>query len=363
MEASTSGLTTEQTRLWLALLKCPRFGWVSFQKLQQQVSDPTAVFNLSARDIDALPLFPKQKTYLKQPDWDYAERYANWLEQQQIQLIPYEHPLYPELLLPSARPPIALFVQGQLESLLQSQLAVVGTRSPTPYGQQVTESLIAELSGQSLTITSGMAIGIDGVAHKAALSAGLATVAVMATGFAHLYPKRHRALAEQICQQGALVTEFLPDVPPVQHNFPRRNRIIAGMAFGTLVVEAAVKSGSLITAQYALEEGRDVFAVPGNIFNPVSAGGHQLIQQGAKLVANAADIMEEQDLFKIPRLNIARNDLAENKLLASVDHDTTPVDVIVQRSNLPLDQVLMELLELEVQGNIVAVPGGYMRVT
>ena len=210
-------------------------------------------------------------------------------------------------------------------------------------------------------ITSGLAIGIDGLAHKAALKNGCPTIAVLGSGFQHIYPKRHLRLADEIAESGLLVTEFSPEVPPIQHNFPRRNRIIAGLTNGTVVVEAAIKSGSLITAQFALEEGRDVFAVPGNIFNPLSAGTHHLIQQGAKLITNAADIVE--DYLILPATQpVTKNHLAGSQLLASVDHDTTPVDVIVQRSNLPVDQVLTELLDLEVQGAVAAVPGGYVKV-
>lgn len=170
-----------------------------------------------------------------------------------------------------------------------------------------------------------------------------------------------RSLANRIEQQGALVTEFLPDTPPIHYNFPKRNRVISGLSNGTLVVEAAEKSGSLVTAKFALEQGREVFTVPGNINNPLSKGPHLLLRQGAKLVENLDDIIEDFVFVTANAKIEQKKNLADSKLLASVDHDTTPVDVIVQRSNLPVDQVLTELLDLEVRGLVAAVPGGYIR--
>lgn len=361
IESDAPLLSFDEIVKWLALLKCPRLGYVSFSKITEHLAEPLDVFSLNGKELSRFGLFEPQVNYLQNPNWQYAQQMADWLLSNQIQLLPLIHTDFPELLKQTARPPLALFVKGNYNLLSSIQVAFVGTRKPTPYGEQATQALIEQLP-QSVTITSGLAIGIDGVAHKSALAFGKNTIAVMGTGFQLIYPKRHQFLAEQIAQQGCLVSEFLPDVPAVQHNFPRRNRIIAGLSQGTLVVEAAIKSGSLITAQYALEEGREVFAIPGNIFSDVSQGGHQLIQQGAKLVTTAADIVEEWQGFSPITATEEKKHLAGQKLLASVDHDTTPVDVIVQRSNLPVEQVLMELLELEVQGAVIAVPGGYIKV-
>jgi len=346
---------------WLALIKCPRFGFVPLLKLQQTLPDPTQIFSLKKSEWHYFGLQAEQIKNLANTDWTYIDALSEYLFENDISFIPYAHSYYPELLLNSARPPIGLFVKGNLELLHSAQIAFVGSRSPSHYGKQVTQQLIQELATCKVTITSGLAIGIDGAAHQSALKHQCPTIAVMGSGFKHIYPKRHQQLACEIAQDGLLISEFLPDVPPVQNNFPRRNRIIAGLCNGVVVVEAAVKSGSLITAQYALEEGRDVFAVPGNIFNPISAGCHHLIQQGAKLITSAADIVEDYLILPVKQ-QVTKNHLAGSQLLASVDHDTTPVDVIVQRSNLPVDQVLMELLDLEVQGAITAVPGGYVKV-
>mgnify|MGYP000400660977 CR=1 FL=1 len=354
-------ISDEKLKLWLALLKCPQFGVVSFLRLKALLPEPTDVFALPATELIHYGLTEPQIAYFRRPDWQYIERLMAWMHSHRVLLVPYGSPHYPELLASTARPPVALFVKGQLNLLQRPQIAFVGSRNPSHYGKQVTQYLIQQLASTQVCITSGLAIGIDGLAHKAALQSDCPTIAVLGSGFQHLYPKRHVRLADEIAENGLLITEFLPDVPPIQHNFPRRNRIIAGLTNGTVVVEAAIKSGSLITAQFSLEEGRDVFAVPGNIFNPLSAGTHHLIQQGAKLISSAADIVEDYLSMPVSQ-SVTKNHLAGSKLLASVDHDTTPVDVIVQRSNLPVDQVLTELLDLEVQGAVAAVPGGYIKV-
>jgi len=258
-------------------------------------------------------------------------------------------------------PPLGLFVKGDVSVLDQVQVGLVGTRSPSHYGQTMTEYFASELANAGVTVTSGMAIGIDGIAHKSCLQSGGQTIAVLGSGFRYIYPKRHYQLCEQIAQQGAVISEFMSYIPPAQYNFPKRNRIIAGLSNGTLVVEAAIKSGSLITAKFALEEGRDVFAVPGNALNPLSEGSHYLLQQGAKLVTKIDDIVEEYFDIQHSVTTKQKNNLAESKLLDSVDYDTTAVDVIVQRSKLPVEQVLTELLDLEVQGLVATVMGGYVR--
>ena len=355
-----SGLTIDETRAWLALLKCPRFGVVSFQKLNQSLQNPLQVFSLSVDELHEIGLSNPQIKYFLAPDWQQVDTQLAIMESERIYLIPYTNDYYPQLLQQTARPAIAFFVQGDINLLNQSQIAFVGSRNPSTYGLQVTKYLIEGLVSSQTVITSGMAIGIDGAAHQAALESGIPTIAVMGAGHQHIYPKRHQYLASQIKEQGLLLTEFFPDVPPVQHNFPRRNRIIAGMATGVVMVEASIKSGSLITTQYAVDEGREVFTVPGNIFNPLSQGAHHLIQQGAKLVTCAADIVEE---YGLQNLQVdTKNHLAESRLLASVDYDITSVDRIAQRTGIPIQQVLTELLDLEIQGRVIAAPGGYIKV-
>lgn len=363
MEGDYYGLAYRNILRWMALIQCPRFGIKQLNFLLGVLPCVLQIFHLTREERSLYKFSPVQLDFLDNVNWHSLEIQLDWCIENQIAIIPYVHPNYPDLLKQTNRPPIVLFARGMLEVLDQVQIGFVGSRTPSPYGVRAAEEIVMQLSQTNFAITSGMAIGIDGVVHKAALANGSNTIAVMGAGFRHVYPKRHMSLAMDICNQGVLISEFLPDVPPVQTNFPRRNRIIAGLSNGVVVVEAAVKSGSLITAKYALEEGRDVFAIPGNIFNPLSQGCHHLLQQGAKLVCNADDIVDEYTAITITSQIEQKKNLAEPELLASVDHDTTPVDVIIQRSNLPVEQVLMELLELEVQGLVAAVPGGFIRNT
>lgn len=348
---------------WLTLLQCPKLGIATLTKLRALLPSLLHLYNDSSASFLSAP----QRQFLKNYETT-AARQLSYIKHHHIQVIPIESALYPTQLKNTSRPPIVLFCKGNVGLLQQPQIAFVGSRTPTAYGHQVTKHLVQDLihqtHGSNYVITSGLALGIDAIAHQSAVEANhSSTIAVMGSGHQYIYPKRHERLAAQIIEsEGVLLTEFLPDEKPQQFNFPRRNRIIAGLSRGTVVVEAAVKSGSLITASYALEEGRDVFAVPGNLFNKVSAGCHELIKQGAKIVTSAADIIEEYEfVIKNPPLNVKKG-LAGSDLLASVDHDTTPIDVISQRANLPMDKVLVELLDLEIQGLISAVPGGYCRV-
>ncbi|GHB71749.1 DNA processing protein DprA [Psychrosphaera saromensis] len=360
---SSKLLSKSELQLWLVLFMCPKLGIVALKRLELLLPNLLGIFKLPDSELPVFKLTPMQISKLRNPDWHYIDRLMEWLDKHNVSVIPFNHEFYPTLLLNTSRPPVLLFTQGNIELLNQVQMAFVGSRNPTAYGCQVTKNLVAELVRLNLVITSGLAIGIDGIAHKAALSANGSTIAVLGSGLNNVYPKRHLSLAEQIVEQnGLLISEFLPDVPPIQFNFPKRNRIIAGLSNGTVVVEAAIKSGSLITAQSAVEEGRDVFAVPGSIYNALSEGCHHLIKQGAKLITCVDDITEEYSGLPQPVHYSMKKGLAGDKLLASVGHDTTPVDVIVQQSNMPLEQVLERLLSLEVEGLIMSVPGGYLKV-
>jgi DNA processing protein len=356
-------LSKSELRLWLALFLCPTLGIVALRKLESLLPNILNIFQLPVTELPNYRLTPNQVINISNPDWQFIDKLIQWFELNKVTVLPFTHSLYPRLLLNTARPPVLLFVKGNLNLLNQPQIAFVGSRNPTAYGSQVTKNFVQDLVNVNAVITSGLAIGIDGIAHKAALSNSGNTIAVLGSGLNNIYPKRHMSLAQQIVEQnGLLVSEFLPDVPPVQFNFPKRNRIIAGLSNGTVVVEAAIKSGSLITAQIAVEEGRDVFSVPGSIFNPLSDGCHHLIKQGAKIITCSGDIIEEYVELSQPMRFSDKKDLAEDKLLASVGYDTTSIDVIVQQSNLPIDQVLTRLLNLEVEGAVIAVPGGYLKV-
>ena len=301
------------------------------------------------------------------------ERSLKWLEMPGNHLLTANHPFYPPLLRTIPDYPGALCVKGNLATLNTVQLAVVGSRAPSWYGERWGKILCEQLSQSGFTITSGLACGIDGVAHHAALSAKGRSVAVLGNGLFSVYPRRHQALAMQIIESdGAIVSEFPLSAQPRPANFPRRNRIISGLSAGVLVIEAALKSGSLVTVRCALEQGRDVFALPGPIGNPGSEGPHWLIKQGATPVTEVGDILENlqhglQWLQEDPEKRHYSSDqgkvaLPFPKLLANVGDEVTPVDVVAERAGQSVPVTVAQLLELELAGWIAAVPGGYVRL-
>jgi DNA processing protein len=269
---------------------------------------------------------------------------------------------YPAALLQTADPPLLLYAQGRLELLQRPALAIVGSRNPTPQGADNARAFALHLARSGYTIVSGLALGVDGAAHEGALSAGgdASTIAVVGTGMDRVYPSRHRELAHRIAEQGLLLSEFDLATPPLRENFPRRNRLIAGLAQGTLVVEAALASGSLITARCAAEAGREVFALPGSIHSPQSRGCHALIKQGAQLVESAEDILAELRPAA-PALPLdgeppPRDD--GDPLLAALGHDPATLDALVARCGWPPEQLAARLLELELDGHVARLPGG-----
>ena len=296
----------------------------------------------------------------------------NWLGQSASNhVLTFASERYPEILREIASPPILLFVQGNLNVLQTPGLAIVGSRKPTVSAKGLTFEWAAELSKVGFCINSGMAIGIDTHAHLGALSAQGKTLAVLGSGLNRIYPKRNLSLSQKIVDAGgALVSEFFPELPPLAEHFPRRNRIVSGLSKGTLVMEASLRSGSLITARYALEQNREVFAMPGSVRNPQSVGCHYLIKQGAKLVEGPTDIFEEfQNLsFSEPeevQKNFGKSPLqalASDPLLDSVDYEVTALDVVADRSKLPIKAVLAKLLQYELRGLVAAVPGGYIKL-
>lgn len=277
--------------------------------------------------------------------------------------------------------PIGLFVRGNPALLAQPQLAIVGARNPTPHGRETAQHFADHLSRCGLTITSGLATGIDAAGHQGALDADGPTIAVCGTGLDVCYPATNRQLADMIATKGALISEFPPGTPAYKEHFPRRNRIISGLALGTLVVEAAVRSGSLITARLAAEQGREVFAVPGSIRNPLSQGCHRLIRQGAVLVESPQDILEElqprvaallpasdpprADAARTPEISVtfgARLDKEYEILLDALGFEPASVDVLVERTGFAADEVASMLLILELDGKLESRPGGrYVR--
>lgn len=287
-------------------------------------------------------------------------------EQANRHILHWADPNYPAQLRAIPAAPLLLFVEGELSALTRSQIAVVGSRHPSYVGKENTRQLIPPLVDAGAVITSGLALGIDGLSHQAAVDAGGITLAVLGSGLANCYPKRHQNLAKElIAQGGALISECYPWVGPLAHHFPRRNRIISGLSLGVLVIEAAQRSGSLITARYALEQGREVFAVPGARQNPQASGCNQLLQQGAKLVITANDILEELLAFSAAPVKIKQDETEESlpypQLLDNVGFEATALDVIASRCQQPVQQVLTQLVELELAGWVESVAGGYVR--
>ncbi len=274
---------------------------------------------------------------------------------------------YPPLLREIHDPPPLLYARGDTELLRQPQLAIVGARRATAAGLQAAEQIASAIALAGLHICSGLARGVDGAAHKGALKAGGKTIAVMATGVDQIYPERHRALSEQIANAGCVLTEFPPGTPPRRQNFPQRNRIISGMALGTLVVEAALPSGSLITAGTALEQGREVFALPWSVAHKGGAGCLKLLREGAKMVTRVEDILEELGVLHNLQLDmLAEMDAGKPRsrsaeLLTLIGCEPVSVDLLVDHSGLPVQEVMSLLSGLEVSAKVIRCPGGYIR--
>ena len=276
---------------------------------------------------------------------------------------------YPEHLKQLSRPPLFLFIAGNVACLNRPQLAMIGTRSPSQYAHVVVDDLVGSIaSSMDICITSGMALGVDGLSHRASLHHSIPTLAVLGCGPDIAYPKRHQQLYYEIQQEGAIVSEFVPGTAPHASLFPRRNRIISGLSLGVIVIEAKIKSGTLVTARYALEQNKEVFAVPNAIYNPNAEGCHYLIKSGAKLVENAQDILDELPFLSKPieivdNLKKSSNQpLASDPLLDSVSYSAISVDLIAKRTGMPVSDVLTQLLQYELRGIVASTPEGYVKL-
>ena len=348
---------------WLRLTLIPGIGGETQRKLLAAFGLPEAVFaagRLAARSVigeRAELLFDFDPT-------EAVDRSLAWASQPGQHILTLADAAYPRPLLEIADPPSLLYVRGNAALLQQRGLAMVGSRNATPQGLQTAESFAKALAGKGLSIISGLALGIDAAAHRGALAAGGRTIAVIGTGADRLYPARNKELALAIAEQGAIVSEFPLGTPAIASNFPRRNRIISGLACGVLVVEAAPESGSLITARLAGEQGREVFAIPGSIHSPVARGCHKLIKQGAKLVETAMDVLEELGTIAEPATTaLPAAATEENALLAALGHDPCSLDELVERSRLSIEHLLSELLSLELAGLVATLPGNrYQRL-
>lgn len=283
------------------------------------------------------------------------------LEKAGVQALHWEHPAYPRNLLNIAAPPPVLYVQGQLGPADEWAVGVVGTRHPSTYGKEAARELATGLAASGVTVVSGLARGIDAIAHKAALEAGGRTIAVLGSGLDNIYPAEHRQLAESIAGAGAVVSDYPLGTRPDSANFPPRNRLISGLSKGVVIVEAGEGSGALITADYAAEQGRDVFAVPGSIFNQNARGTNKLLQQGAKLVLGVSDILEELNFAMVAEQQAARIvlpvDPTEQQLLAHLSAEPVHIDELGAQVNMPMSQVSGTLALMELKGLVRQVGG------
>jgi DNA processing protein len=349
---------------WLRLLRTPGIGREHARRLLSSCGTPEAVFAAGPAALRELLGASLTSALAALPD-RHAEQLAlteAWLDSDRSHhVLTLGDAAYPASLVETADPPLLLYLQGRLDLLAAPALAVVGSRNPSAQGIDNARAFAEHISRAGVTIVSGLALGIDGAAHEGGLAGIGSTIAVVGTGLDRIYPARHKALAHRIARQGLLLSEFELGMPALPENFPQRNRLIAGLARGTLVVEAALPSGSLITARQALEAGREVFAIPGSIHSPQSRGCHALIKQGAKLVDAADDILDELNwsVSAAPLRAVTESSPGrEDPLLNALGHDPVTLDALLARTGESAATLGARLLELELEGRVARLPGG-----
>ena len=367
----------EDLASWLRLVLTPGVGNESARKLMAAFGPPSALFSVPPAALRNV-VGPSQAAALAGQPAELAGQLAAtmaWLDAAEADIprrvLHLADNAYPAALLNMEDPPLLLYVLGRVGPQWPAAIAIVGSRNPTPQGQDNSREFARALVQAGLTVVSGLALGIDGAAHEGALEGAppgqTATIAVVGTGLDRVYPRQHEALAKRIAERGAIVSEYPLGTPPLPANFPRRNRIIAGLSEGTLVVEAALQSGSLITARLALEQGKDVFAIPGSIHSTQSRGCHELLRQGAKLVACAQDVLEELRPgvvvpFRSSTADSAVRPLAATdagkRLLELLGFDPVGLDALVARTGISTAELQAHLLELELGGAVARMPGG-----
>jgi DNA processing protein len=356
---------------WLRLEHISQLGGESVRRLLGQFGAPRATLNASLSDLTAVVGARKAALLKDGPDVDRVQRSLDWLAAPENHLLTLADADYPAALLEIADPPPVLYLKGDRAKLrtanARKTIAIVGSRNATPGGCQTAEQFAQALSAAGVTVVSGLALGIDAAAHRGALAAQGSTLAVIGTGLDIVYPARNRALAHDIANNGLIISEFSLGTPANAANFPRRNRIISGLSAGVLVIEAALQSGSLITARLAAEQGRDVFAIPGSIHAPLSKGAHQLIKQGAKLVDDVNDILDELGLLPhapaAAPAHVTDTTAQDSTLLKALGFDPKTVDAICMATGLDAATVAVELMTLEIEGVVAQLPGGkYQRL-
>ncbi len=364
---------------WLRLIRAPALGAAGIRRLLERLGSIEAVAAASPAELRQAEVPAAANAWLQEPDLTALAADRAWLEQPGHHLLTCTDPDYPELLQRTPRAPAALFIAGDPSWLWFAQIAIVGSRNPTEGGRANARDFARDLARSGLIITSGLADGIDAAAHRAALDAGKPTIAVVATGLDQTYPARNRALAEAIENQGAIISEYPPGTSPRREHFPQRNRIIAGLSLGTLVVEAAQRSGALITARQAAEAGREVFALPGSIHNPLAKGCHRLIRDGATLVETVPEIttalapqatqladvlrgrleVESDPAPVVPAAPGPVEDPDYQRLRAALGHDPVAIDELARRTGLTVETLSSMLLLMELDGHVVAAHGRY----
>ena len=353
---------------WIALSRVKGLGCVSFKKLAAHLADPTKALSASAAELAEVPELDRNviDALLNFSQWDEVYEELHRAERAGVRIVPFTDPDYPVRLRMIADPPPLLYVKGELGGKDEKAVAIVGSRSASDYGRRVARDLCRGLVSLGFTVVSGMALGIDGVAHDSALDAGGRTIAVLGCGVDRAYPPDHGKLYHRICEKGAVVSELPIGTRPMAYHFPARNRLISGLSLGVVVVEATEKSGSLITAALALEQGREVFAVPGEVGSSRSRGAHRLIRQGAKLVESVDDIIEEIAPQLLPRRGDALKEarrLPENasdgvrKVFGLLQERPLQIDEVIEASGFTPPKVSEILLELELQGYLRQLPG------
>jgi len=379
---SEQALPSSMAAQWLLLSLLPRFGLRIRERVAANTNQLTDILAMNPATLRAMGVGPEageailawQSEDTGQPVVRQALQVFAECQRQNIALIGQSHEHYPEALRHIHDAPLLLYGLGNTALLIRDQVGIVGSRNATRAGLDHARRFAAELSNRGLLVSSGLALGIDGAAHAGALDAGFPTLAVIGCGLDRLYPAQHRKLAHRVIENGLIVSEHPPGTQARAAFFPKRNRIISGLSRGVLVVEAGVKSGSLITARLALEQGREVFAIPGSVHSPVARGCHQLIRQGARLVETADDVLEElgtwwtlqaqdaSDEPVSPLPDLAGLDHREIAVFEALGYDPQSTDALSQATGLPADQLMQSLLLLELQGLVNSAPGGYLKI-
>jgi DNA processing protein len=351
---------------WLRLSLTPGLGDASVRRLLVAFGSPKAILAANRTQLSRVVPDRVAAAVLADAPHEALAGVGVWLEDAANHIVTLADEAYPQALLQMPDPPPLLYVKGRTDLLNQTALAIVGSRNATQQGRAHAEAFARALSDSGITIVSGLALGIDAAAHRGGLAGASSSIAVVGTGLDIVYPARNRELAHELARTGAIVSEFALGTPPAAANFPRRNRIISGLARGCLVVEAALSSGSLITARLANEQGREVFAIPGSIHSPLAKGCHVLIKQGAKLVDSAEDILEELNLSATAAPRTGERVVASAGVEHALDQlgfDPCDIDTLAMRSGRRIDELAALLTQLEIEGVVEALPGGlYQRI-